>query len=345
MKRKLKLLILLLAKYAGCFALARYLTRRGIVIVAWHGVSMDDEHIRFPAYFIEKSALAQRIQYLKKHYRVISLDEAVQMHADKKIAPRCAVLTFDDGQYNFASEAVPVLKRENVTGTVYVLSSMFSGCLSRNLVVRDIFLRAQQAKGQSCTAVRADNLEALEAQRKIFADSTDEERPALLRKLGAELGVDVEPILQSRMWHFLSSKQLSDLSREGFDVQVHTHTHKTVVEDEAAVYDEARICREKIEEVTQKAATDYCYPSGLWHHGVWESLQRAGMRSAVTCKIGPNFAATPPLALRRYVDDSRSSQLEFESLVSGFEWLLKVACKPSRYYEPSEACTPDSPHL
>ena len=35
-----KMLCLLIAKYCGCFAFARFVTRNGIAIIGWHGVSI-----------------------------------------------------------------------------------------------------------------------------------------------------------------------------------------------------------------------------------------------------------------------------------------------------------------
>lgn len=345
MKKKLKAAFLTAAKLCGGFALARYLTRNGVVIIGWHGISIEDEHRRFPFYFISQPTLRKRIAFLKRHYTVISLDEAMEMHASGRIKPRCCVLTFDDGLYDFTAAGVPVMKEQNVTGTLYVLSAKMQNALAHKFAAKDIVLRAQEHRGGSSTVVEAQYRDTLADQQQKLADANEDHRYALLREFAKQFHVDFEPVIEKRIWNHHHPYELKELVDDGFGVQVHTHTHKTVVEHPDTVSEEAATCRELLEAATEKAATDFCYPSGLWEHAAWEPLRRAGMRGAVTCKTGPNFANTPALALRRYVDHNENSQLEFEAYASGFNWLLNVLFKPSRYSEPSIALDEGPPYF
>lgn len=345
MKKILKAAFLTAARLCGGFALARYLTRNGLVIIGWHGVSMEDEHQRFPTYFVSQQTLQQRIEFLKRHYTVISLNEAMEMHASGKIKPRQCVLTFDDGLYDFSAAGVPVMKKQSVTGTLYVLSSKMNNALAHKFASIDIVLRAQERRGGSSTIVEAQYRELLADRQEKLLNASEEQRYSLLREWAEKFEVDFEPVFEKRIWNHHRPHELKQVVDEGFDVQVHTHTHKTVVEHPETVYEEAATCRELLESTTEKPATDFCYPSGLWEHAAWEPLRKAGMRGAVTCKSGPNFAETPALALRRYVDHNVNTQLEFEAYASGFNWLLNVLFKPSRYCEPSIALDEGPPYF
>ena len=61
----------------GLFQMARWITRRGFVVIGWHGVSMDDEHERIPAYFVSPTTLRRRLEHLQKLGRLEALDLTV----------------------------------------------------------------------------------------------------------------------------------------------------------------------------------------------------------------------------------------------------------------------------
>ena len=338
-------MVLSLARLLGGFALARFLTRNGFVVMGWHGVSIEDEHTRFPQYFISPSTLSRRLEFIKKHFAIISLEEAMKQHASGEIKPRQAVLTFDDGLYDFTAAGVPVLKEHDATGTLYVVSSKIGNCLASTMAARDIILRAQQAQGQDGVVVAAGERDNLASHQENLLAINEDERAEYLRKMAVEYDVDMDPVLEKRIWNHHQPDELKQLVREGFGVQVHTHNHTTTIEAPERVFEEANTCREFIEKTVDAPAIDYCYPSGLWQHAAWEPLKKAGMRGAVTCKTGPNFASTPALALRRYVDHEQSTQLEFEALVSGWNWLTKVIFNPRRYSEPSVALAEGPPYI
>lgn len=342
-KGSLKRVGLLLAKYAGLLALARYITRYGVVIVGWHGVSMDDEHHRFSEYFISPQTLSRRLAFLQKHFVIISLDEAIRQHTSGRIGRRQVVLTFDDGLYNFTAAAVPVLKQYQATATLYVVSSMMHNALACKMALTDVLKRSKSEPG----AVLRNTERALpfEQHLQLLKSMSQPQKEAYLLQFAGEAGVEFQSQLERRMWNHHTPDELKALTDDGFDVQVHTHSHKTVIDDPESVYEEASTCRRLIEEATNKPATDYCYPSGLWDVAAWEPLRKAGMRSAVTCKLGPNFVSTPILALRRYIDNEQMRQLDFEALVSGLPWLLHVVFNPTHLSKPSVAQREGSPYF
>lgn len=344
-KRRIKFCCLLVSKYLGCFALARLLTRKGIVILGWHGISMDDEHTRFPQYFISRETLANRLEFLRANYTIISLDEAVRQHASGTIKPRQAVLTFDDGLYDFSAVGAPLLEEYEATGTLYVVSSKIGNALAHKQLAQDIILRSQQARGGSSTVVDDEQRATLATYQQDLAELPEAERYDYLRQIAAEFNVDIEPVFNSRMWNHHQPDELKRLAEAGHGVQLHTHTHLPTTKAPERVYEEANTCREILEKTTETMARDYCYPSGYWDRNAWEPLKKAGVRSAVTCKVGPNFASTPALALRRYIDHSEITQLEFEALVSGWTWLLKIIIHPSRFFAPSETLHEGPPYI
>jgi len=341
--RRIKHLLLWIAKHLGLFWVARLLTRRSFAVIGWHGVSLSDEHLRMPKYFISEPVLRRRLAYLTKHYKIISLDEAVRQHAAGAIRPGQVVLTFDDGLYNFGARAAPLLKTFDCPATVYAISStIMEPAVSHVMLVRDVLLLTNRDNAQCELQARAlgadddDEWATAISQDALRTMPAEESRAELLQRMAEEFEVDLDGLLRERVWQYLTAEELRELSSEGFDIQAHSHLHRTVCEFPDSVYEDTLLCKELLEETSGKPVQDYCYPSGSWERRTWAPLAAAGMRSAVTCQLGPNFAKTPPLALRRYIDSEGISQLEFESLVSGFRWLIHVLLHRRGLYEPSE---------
>ena len=353
MKRRCKVALLWLAKCLGVFWLTRALTRGGFVVVGWHGVSLADEHLRLPKYFISRQTLRRRIAYLHKRFRITSLDSVVGQRERRRLVPSQVVLTFDDGMYNFAGGAVPILREFEAPATLFVVSSYLSGeNLGFRLMIRDLFqqtpldtLPALEWMDGQGGSLRENMEKHVEAAVRACAALPPEAgaREIFLRRLAHALRVDIEPLIQNRIWDHLSADEIRELANEGFDMQVHSHLHIPVTEQPESVYNDTRMSRALIESASGRKATDYCYPSGLWSRSSWEALEESGMRTAVTTKLGPNFALTPAMALRRYVDDETISQLEFEAMVSGVPWLVHLLFHPRRLFEPSEASSTSTP--
>jgi peptidoglycan/xylan/chitin deacetylase (PgdA/CDA1 family) len=347
-KKALKHGMLWATRLAGVTALSRALTRRGFNIIGFHGISIEDEHRRFPTLFISPDSFERRLQFLTKRYRIVSLEDAVQQHRAGDLRPNQVVLTFDDGFYNFLGQAVPILKKYGAHGTVYVVTSdVESGEPTFNLLVKDLILstRRRSATGLphapdvTCdlsSPARRDQLVTSVVDALNTTCDTTEKRFAFSRAVGAALDVDVEAKLRARLWDRLSPAEVREVADAGFGVQLHTHSHRNVIGFRQQVRDEVRTNRQVLERLTGRSAVHFCYPLGLWDRAVWADLRAEGVETAVTTRNGPNFPQTPALSLRRYLVGEAMSELEFEFGLSGLRWLMHAAVSPARRFAPSE---------
>jgi peptidoglycan/xylan/chitin deacetylase (PgdA/CDA1 family) len=347
-KKTLKHGLLRASRVSGLTALGRVLTRGGFRIIGFHGISIDDEHLRFPTLFISPESFERRIQFLTRHYRVVPLEDAIDQHRTGRLRPNQVVLTFDDGFYNFLGRAVPILQKYGAHGTVYVVTSdVESGEPTFNLLVKDLILSSTRpsatgfpnAPGAAIdlTTLAARN-RAVDAAVEALNETCDtrEKRFAFARAVAAAVDVDVEAKLRARLWDRLTPAEVREVADAGFGVQLHTHSHRNVIRFRSSVRDEVRTNREVLERLTGKRAVHFCYPLGLWDRAVWQDLTAEGVESAVTTRNGPNFPQTPPLSLRRYLTGEAMSALEFEFELSGVRWLVGTALSPKKRFAPSE---------
>lgn len=94
-------------------------------ILFWHGV---DEHLKYPieAESIQIEDFIKQIDYLQKHFEIISIDEFYSRFNNDSFSGGEIVLTFDDGYKNNLTVLAPVLKDRNLPFTVFISTSNIS---------------------------------------------------------------------------------------------------------------------------------------------------------------------------------------------------------------------------
>jgi peptidoglycan/xylan/chitin deacetylase (PgdA/CDA1 family) len=331
MKERLRYRLLWCLRAVGAFALGRLLTRRAVMIIGWHGVSLEREHHRFGSLFISPDSMRQRLAFLKKHYAVIDLDELARQHVSGRFVPRQVVLTFDDGFHNFAAVAVPLLREFGMTATNYIVSEYLDSRLPNyRMMVRDL-VRLAPARDRDLTLPRGTSIaprtgiggfEAAALQEFDALEPSSTARAEYVAAFARAIGVDPTALLEGRVWHCMTPDVVRDLAREGFAMQLHTHSHFNVVDHAELAEEQVRVCRAAVERTTGLPAPHFCYPSGRWTKSVWPTLEREGIRTATTTRVGPNFPETPLLALRRLMNGEDRSQLEFEFELSNLRWII-----------------------
>lgn len=82
----------------------------------------------------------KQVQFLKRFgYRVITLDEFYEIKSGiRKPRGREVLITFDDGEHSFYKNALPILKKENLPVSVFVISQNASQGLNGSMTPEQI---------------------------------------------------------------------------------------------------------------------------------------------------------------------------------------------------------------
>jgi peptidoglycan/xylan/chitin deacetylase (PgdA/CDA1 family) len=305
-----------------------------LLILAYHGVSQDDEHLWNPELFVSPQRFASRMQALKDYgCHVLPLNDALEKLWAKRLPPCSVVLTFDDGGCDFSQRAFPILRQFNFPATVY-LTSYYS---SYNRPVFDVMCSYLLWKGQD----RIIDTTGLMAQAARFQlnDSHVRERVAhaiqvfaresrfsaaqkdeLLSTIAERLGVDYETILNKRILHLLSVEELTKLAAEGVDIELHTHRHYAPKSREYFLA-ELEENRKAIVQFT-KVPHHFSYPHGLHEEQFDEWLGLFEVVSATTCEPGLATNSSDRYKLPRLIDTSSLHPVELEGWISGFSKFL-----------------------
>ena len=304
--------------------------RRRLLILAYHGVSLGDEHLWDATQFMSLDCFRERMGLLKKNgATVLPLGEAVERLYADDLPERAVVITFDDGTQDFYSRAFPVIKELGFPVTLY-LTSFYSRF---NRPVFDVFCSYLLWKGRGRTldlqpltserrslalaaaAARAQGTDALRRfarEQKLSA----EDKNSLAARLARQLDIDYDELMSRRVLHILKPEEVTLLAAEGVDVQLHTHRHRVPL-DRELFRREIEDNRAEISELTGVEATHFCYPSGVYNLAFLPWLKELGVRSATTCETGYAAPESEPLLLPRLLDVASLSPIEFEGWLAG----------------------------
>jgi peptidoglycan/xylan/chitin deacetylase (PgdA/CDA1 family) len=309
--------------------------RRRLAILAYHGISLSDEHLWDGSQFMEADVFRGRLRALKDlGCSVLPLAEGVARLYAGDLPERAVVLTFDDGTSDFSRMAFPILEEFGFPATLY-LTTFYT---QYNRPVFDLMAAYLLWKGRGRTldlakiAGRETRLDLrseaarLAARDAIFSIARErglkaEDKDALAASLARELGVDYDALLARRIMHNLTAPEVQRLAERGVDVQLHTHRHR-VPKDRALFIREIEDNRESIRRLTGKTASHFCYPSGVHDPAFLPWLKDSGVVSATTCELGLASPDDDPLLLPRLLDVSALSTIEFEGLVAGVSFAL-----------------------
>jgi hypothetical protein len=155
-------------------------------------------------------------------------------------------------------------------------------------------------------------------------------------RLASAVRIDYATLAAKRILHLMNASELSEIAKNGVDVQLHTHRHRTPA-DEALFRREIVDNRERIQSITGKVARHFCYPSGVHRKDFLSWLEKENVESATTCDVGLARSEDNPLLLSRFVDTTGRTQVEFESWLAGVGDMIAFRrITPQQYVVPED---------
>src|SRR5579883_3011802 len=187
--------------------------QRQLLILAYHGISLENEHEWNPALYMPADLLRERLESIRRlNCQVLPLHEAIERLYSDTLPPRSVVLTFDDGNADFYLRAWPVLREFGYPVTVYWTTYYAHHRLPVPSVAARYLLWQAQAQDPSLIQ-RCDD-------PSISATEKDE-------LLAARFGERYAALSQRRLLQIMTPDEAAELVHAGVDFQLHTHRHRT----------------------------------------------------------------------------------------------------------------------
>lgn len=207
----------------------------------------------------------QRMRWVRRHFNVIPLADAVEGLRSGTLPARPLSITFDDGYADNEQIAAPILRKLGLPATFFVAT----GYLDGGRMFNDSIIAAVR----DCRSERLDltelglgthAIESLDQRRRAISvllpqvKNLDPERRAVVAERTCELA-DVTPPDDLMM----TSSQVAALARDGFGIGAHTVNHPILARmDQVAARDEIEHGRARLQEIADRPVGLFAYPNG-----------------------------------------------------------------------------------
>lgn len=263
-------------------------------------------HVRVLAYHTvpDVRAFEKQIIYLKSNFNIIDIHEFEKhvLHGIK-LKPNALLITFDDGDQTIYANGLPVLKKHNVPGLVFIITELIGTTRPFwwNLV----------------TQYYNRNKEAHLARKKINLLKTvpNAERLKFIDTIQAE----ISDLYQKQ----LSTSQVKELVDNRISVANHSHTHPMFDQvTDIEYFQDFRNVKTYFEEEQLKGFEWFAYPNGNADKAREHYLKDLGIKLAFLFDHKINPKEIHPLRVSRIKVNTYDPLPEFKVKVSGLHSII-----------------------
>jgi len=255
-------------------------------------------------------AFEMQMEYIAKHFPVISLDKLANGEWAKGGEKFCLAVTFDDGYRDNYLNAFPILKRLGVPATIFLTT----GCIEKSTLP----WYDQVSLGFKLTTRPSLNLRGLGGPEATM-DSTGTRLLAMRETLEWLWGLPTSERLRSlpELFHalrvptslnlpnfMLNWDEVREMGKQGIGFGAHTVRHPVLSKTSRdGVVEEIQESKKNIELQIRQPVRHFAYPFGRCGDFTADTkviLREAGFETAVTTIPGYNGLNDDPLELKRF---------------------------------------------
>lgn len=297
--------------------LFRRMNRRRPAVLMFHGFT-DSDHFGLENCqhkHLNVTRFEEFLLHLKKHHRIVALDELIHSLGEGMPLPSNAVvLTFDDGFLSNYTLAFPLLKKFEAPATIFIVTE-FVDEKKPIWVDRVDYAMERARKG------RADLIQTKKRLKSLPPESLHDVVSALEAKLGYRLISANDPEVPAT-YHALDWSHVREMQASGLvSIGAHTHSHKILGRcQETTIVSEIEECKTIIERETGRLCTTFCYPNGGpgdFSDATEAILKQQNFKCTITTIGGFNEESCSPFLLKRLGVTNELDLTQFDLLTSG----------------------------
>ncbi|MET0266186.1 MAG: polysaccharide deacetylase family protein [Duganella sp.] len=238
----------------------------------------------------DQRTFARHLRLLRRCFRILPLELALDLIAQDKLPARTLAITFDDGYADNAELALPVLRSLGMHATFFIATAYLDGgCMWNDHVIEQVRRLPAQ---QYTLAQRLQLIDDILARLKYLPFAERQQRAI---ELGA---TPLRPLM-------MTGAQVGQLAAAGMGIGAHTHRHPILacMDDHEAARDIAT-GKALLEQLCGQPVTLFAYPNGRpgadyrpQHANMLRSL---GFRAALSTSAGITRPGSDLFQLARY---------------------------------------------
>lgn len=311
----------------------RSLLPENLTVIVHHRIC-DPDH---PLFFGMKSNVSatpeefgKQLDFLSKHYNVVSLEEVrAWIRGGQTLPPRAVLITFDDGYRDNLTMAMPQLTRRSMPAAIFIATGYLGDCRAFYWdSVAEVFKKSKVATAE----IPLLGLQKLEyliekesvAQRWVEATKLlpTNRLEGLLRSLATAL--ESAPPIKPPSGTHLDWSDISELKQRGIAVGAHTVTHPILSRVPLSqARREIAASKAALEKYLGSSVYAFAYPNGRKidfensHADLLKQLDFDLGFQAVGCLTFRDEARRQPFSIRRVCVSTSDDLPRFAMKVSG----------------------------
>ena len=277
----------------GLERLGRSTSKNQILNLMYHGV-YENNGDYFRAAHTPVSLFKKQIQYLRRHFDIISVEEAFEYYKKGKPLKRQSVtITFDDGFKNNLETALPILEQYRAPAIFYLSGVCLEYMKIRtlwSLLFNALYFFYPNADMSEFSATVANNSKKLFKYLQGNGVATERFQDYILQNFDIADKLNNTP---KEGWMLLSKDEVSEmLTSEFVTIGSHGERHLMLSElNNAELNYELTQSRKKLMEISGKTINTIAFPFGGYNAHVKKMASEAGydMQLAVNYKNNEDY--------------------------------------------------------
>ena len=307
MRKRIMIIIAACLYYSGCVKMARWWIRRKSCSIQLNYHEACGGYLR------------EHMLYLRRHYRVMHLEEALQEIATNARLPdrrTPLVLTFDDGYHDNYTHAFALARELQVPMTIFLIPGYIESgkrfwWFESRYLVQHAQVKKVALNGKLFHLHAPGERQALEEaiRVRIQQASSVAEREAFIQAMHEALAVPGELTAEEETTRPVTWAEVREMQESGWvSFGAHTMHHPILscLTDKQELLRELQECRLALEQQLEQPVRSFAYPVGQQQHigeQVVHAVQEAGYSWALTTINGFNSRGSNPYLLRRIETD------------------------------------------
>jgi peptidoglycan/xylan/chitin deacetylase (PgdA/CDA1 family) len=249
----------------------------------------------------------KQIAFLKKHFNIITLAQAIELLKTKRLPAKALVITFDDGYQDNFTVAAPILKKHNCPATFFISTRGVEDGYLWNDKVEQLIKNTQQTTisksiiGEEITINnKAEKVAAFQKLLSKLKFLSHQHRTIQINKLAEELGtINIERTM-------MTAEQVKLLHQDGFTIGAHTHNH-TILATETIENCQQELLTNKhiLETIINDKINFLAFPNGLFERDFTSEhcklVNKMDFEAGFSTNDGGAFSSTHSFTIPRFM--------------------------------------------